>query len=48
LFPGGGLQERTDNFLNFYQQDQLFIQKLIEHLDPFDYRFNILQYSSHL
>jgi uncharacterized protein YllA (UPF0747 family) len=44
LFPGGGLQERTDNFLNFYQQDQLFVQKLIEHLDPFDYRFNIFQY----
>ena len=44
LFPGGGLQERTDNFLNFYQQDQLFIQKLIEHLDPFDYRFNVLEY----
>ncbi len=44
LFPGGGLQERTDNFLNFHQQDAQFIQKLIELFDPFDYRFNIFQY----
>ena len=44
LFPNGSLQERTDNFLNFYQQDQQFIQKLIELFDPFDYRFNIFQY----
>ncbi|MBK5277783.1 MAG: bacillithiol biosynthesis cysteine-adding enzyme BshC [Bacteroidia bacterium] len=46
LFPGGGLQERTDNFLNFYQQDPKFIQKLIDLLDPFDYQFNIFQYIS--
>ena len=44
LFPNGSLQERTDNFLNFYQQDPQFIQKLIELLDPFDYRFNVIQY----
>ena len=44
LFPSGTLQERTDNFLNFYQQDPQFIQKLIETFDPFDYRFNIFQY----
>jgi bacillithiol biosynthesis cysteine-adding enzyme BshC len=41
-FPNGKLQERTDNFLNFYQQDSTFIQKLIDTFDPFDYRFNIL------
>jgi bacillithiol biosynthesis cysteine-adding enzyme BshC len=41
-FPNGSLQERTDNFLNFYQQDPTFIQKLIDTFDPFDYRFNIL------
>jgi bacillithiol biosynthesis cysteine-adding enzyme BshC len=41
-FPNGKLQERTDNFLNFYQQDPAFIQKLIDTFDPFDYRFNIL------
>ena len=44
LFPNDSLQERTDNFLNFYQQDPQFIQKLIELFDPFDYRFNIFQY----
>jgi bacillithiol synthase len=45
LFPNGGLQERTDNFLNFYQQDQQFISKLIRILDPFDFNFNILTYT---
>jgi bacillithiol biosynthesis cysteine-adding enzyme BshC len=44
LFPNGGLQERTDNFLNFYLQDPQFIHKLIQHFDPFDFRFNVLQY----
>jgi len=44
LFPGGSLQERTDNFLNFYQQDSLFIQKLIERFDSFDYQFNVFEY----
>ena len=46
LFPGGSLQERTDNFLNFYQQDAVFIQHLLDNLDPFDYRFNILSYEN--
>ena len=44
LFPNGGLQERTDNFLNFYLQDPKFIEKLIQHFDPFDFRFNVLMY----
>lgn len=44
LFPGG-LQERSDNFLNFYQQDPHFIQKLLDNLDPFDFQFNILRYT---
>lgn len=44
LFPNGALQERTDNFLNFYLQDQKFIEKLLMHFDPFDFRFNVLQY----
>lgn len=42
LFPNGSLQERTDNFLNFYLTDPQFIQKLITHFDPFDFRFSIL------
>lgn len=45
LFPGGSPQERTDNFLNFYQQDPLFIKKLINSFDPFDFRFNVLSYN---
>lgn len=42
LFPGGGLQERSDNFLGFYQTDPAFIQKIIGHFDAFDFRFNVL------
>ncbi len=42
LFPNGGLQERHDNFLNFYTNDSQFIQKLLNTIDAFDYRFNVL------
>jgi uncharacterized protein YllA (UPF0747 family) len=45
LFPNGSLQERTDNFLNFYVQDPKFIEKLIKHFDPFDFRFTVLLYN---
>jgi uncharacterized protein YllA (UPF0747 family) len=45
LFPNGSPQERTDNFLNFYQQDPQFIKKLIQSFDPFDFRFNVLSSS---
>ena len=41
LFPQGSLQERVDNFLTFYQKDPSFIQSLIDHFDPLDFRFNI-------
>ncbi|HPM29534.1 MAG TPA: bacillithiol biosynthesis cysteine-adding enzyme BshC [Chryseolinea sp.] len=44
LFPNGSLQERTDNFLNFYQQDSEFIQKIMDAFDPFDFQMNVLQY----
>ena len=47
LFPNGNLQERTDNFLNFYQRDADFIKALLLNFDPFDFRFNILIYPSH-
>jgi bacillithiol biosynthesis cysteine-adding enzyme BshC len=46
LFPSDGLQERTDNFLNFYQQDPHFIQKLLDNFDPFDFQFNVLRYTA--
>jgi bacillithiol synthase len=42
LFPNGSLQERTDNFLNFYQQDNSFVKKLISSFDPFDFRLHVL------
>jgi bacillithiol synthase len=44
LFPHEGLQERTDNFLNFYQRDREFIKKLIQLLQPFDFAFNVVTY----
>ena len=43
LFPKGSLQERTDNFLNFYQQDPSFIKKILGLFDPFDFRMNIFR-----
>ena len=46
LFPNNSLQERVDNFLNFYSTDPLFIKKLINLFDPFDFQFNILTYGS--
>jgi uncharacterized protein YllA (UPF0747 family) len=45
LFPNGVLQERVDNFLNFYQQDKQFIGKILKYFDPFDYQFNVLTYT---
>jgi bacillithiol biosynthesis cysteine-adding enzyme BshC len=48
LFPNGNLQERTDNFLNFYQQDPQFIQHLFAHFDPFDFQFYIFAYEQPL
>lgn len=44
LYPNGNLQERTDNFLNFSQQDPSFIDHLLEYFDPFDFQFNVLSY----
>lgn len=41
-FPNNSLQERTDNLLNFYPADPKFIDNLVTHFDPFDFRFNIL------
>ncbi len=45
LFPNGNLQERTDNFLNFYQTDPKFIDQLILHFDPFDFQFFVMRYA---
>jgi bacillithiol biosynthesis cysteine-adding enzyme BshC len=42
LFPSGGLQERSENFLNFYLNDSTFIQKLLDNFDPLAFHFNVL------
>jgi len=42
LFPNGSLQERTENFLNFYINNPHFIAELLDELDPFDYQMHIL------
>ncbi|MFY0625124.1 MAG: bacillithiol biosynthesis cysteine-adding enzyme BshC [Reichenbachiella sp.] len=42
LFPGGGLQERHDNFLNFYINNPKFIDELLENMDAFDIRMHVL------
>lgn len=42
LFPGGNPQEREDNFLNFYINNPKFVDELIEELDPFTLKYNIL------
>ncbi|AUD03048.1 bacillithiol biosynthesis cysteine-adding enzyme BshC [Spirosoma pollinicola] len=41
LFPNGGLQERNENFLTFYLNDQQFLQKMLSAFDPFDYRMQL-------
>lgn len=42
IFPNGSLQERRDNFLNFYQENPNFINELLDAFDPFDYRMHLL------
>ncbi len=42
FFPNGSLQERTENFLNFYLNNPNFIADLMELFEPFDNEFNVL------
>ena len=45
LFPKESLQERVDNFSEYMIKSQgQFINTLIKHLSPFDFRFVILSY----
>lgn len=43
LFPGGGLQERTENFATLYIKygDDL-VNELVKHFNPLDFKFTIL------
>ena len=44
LFPGGGLQERTENFGLFYvKYGKGFISELVEKFKPLDLKFTILE-----
>lgn len=44
LFPGGGLQERFDNFMEFYlQSGHAFFDLLLEHIHPLENSFLILE-----
>ena len=42
FFPEGSLQERTENFLNFYLNNPNFIKDLMELFEPFENEFNVL------
>jgi bacillithiol synthase len=43
LFPNNGMQERTDNFLNFYlSQGEGFFDAMKRYLDPLDKQFIVL------
>jgi bacillithiol biosynthesis cysteine-adding enzyme BshC len=43
LFPGGGLQERRDNFIPFFlREGPAFFDRLLAELDPLDARFSVL------
>lgn len=43
LFPGGGLQERTENFATLYiKYGDDFVKELVKHFNPLDFKFTIL------
>jgi len=43
LFPEGSLQERHNNFFEFYlKHGHSFLEELFKNLDPLDFRFTIL------
>ncbi|QJW91887.1 bacillithiol biosynthesis cysteine-adding enzyme BshC [Spirosoma taeanense] len=41
LFPNGGLQERSENFLTFYLNDRQFLRKMLAAFDPFNYQMQL-------
>lgn len=43
LFPGGSLQERTDNLLTYKTNNPDFIQQLLDAFDPLENKFTILE-----
>jgi uncharacterized protein YllA (UPF0747 family) len=43
LFPGGSLQERTDNLLTYQTNNPDFIPALIAAFEPFEAQFTVLE-----
>jgi bacillithiol synthase len=43
LYPNGSPQERIDNFLNFYLNDDTLIQQIYEHFEPLDFKYYMLE-----
>jgi bacillithiol synthase len=43
LFPKGIPQERHLNFLQFYLEDQSFVEELFSHFDPLDFNYVVLE-----
>ena len=43
LFPDGTLQERKDNFMNFYGHNDQFIDMLLNTFDPFNFQMYLLK-----
>ncbi len=43
MFPGGSPQERVENFMKFYLEDEGFILDLYDLFDPFDFDYMILK-----
>jgi bacillithiol synthase len=41
LFPGGSLQERHDNFMNFYLTNPAILDEFLKGFDAFDFSFHI-------
>ena len=39
LFPNGVLQERSENYLNFYFNNTALIQELLDEFEPFKFSF---------
>lgn len=43
LFPENNLQERKDNFLNFYLNNPSFLEDLYSLIHPFEFEFRVLE-----
>ena len=41
LFPNGVLQERSENYLNFYFNKKGFLKGLLDEFEPFEFSFNL-------